>query len=70
MTGGGEGPSVAEVAPSLPARLLGAIGELKKFLKYQTKKKERRRDSCSLKVQREVVLSFSAQSGFYRLMIT
>ena len=26
-TGGGEGPSVAEVATSFPARLLGAIGE-------------------------------------------
>ena len=25
MTGGGEGPSVAEVATSLPARLLGAM---------------------------------------------
>ena len=34
MTGGGEGPSVVEVA--FPARLLGAIGELKKFLKFQT----------------------------------
>ena len=29
MTGGGEGPSVAEVAVSLPARLLGAMEELK-----------------------------------------
>jgi len=28
MTGGGEGPSVAEVATSFPARLLGAIEEL------------------------------------------
>ena len=40
MTEGGGGPSVAEVAASLPARLLGAMEELKKFLKYQTKKKE------------------------------
>ena len=39
MTRGGEGPSVAEVSASLPARL-GAMEELKKFLKYQTKKKE------------------------------
>ena len=31
MTGGGEGPSVAEVAASLPARLLGAMKELKSF---------------------------------------
>ena len=29
MTGGGEGPSVAEVATSLPARLLGVMEELK-----------------------------------------
>jgi len=29
MTGGGEGASVAEVAASLPARLLGAMEELK-----------------------------------------
>ena len=29
MTGGGEGSSIAEVAASLPARLLGAIEELK-----------------------------------------
>ena len=29
MTGGGEGTSVAEVAASLPARLLGAMEELR-----------------------------------------
>ena len=29
MTGGGEGPSVAEVAACFPARLLGAMEELK-----------------------------------------
>ena len=29
MTRGGEGPSVAEVTASLPARLLGAMKELK-----------------------------------------
>ena len=29
MTGGGEGASIAEVAASLPARLLGAMEELK-----------------------------------------
>ena len=32
MTGGGEGPSAAEVAISFPTRLLGAIEELWKFL--------------------------------------
>ena len=32
MTGGGEGPSAAEVATSFPARLLSAIEELWKFL--------------------------------------
>ena len=40
MTGGGDGPSVVEVATSFPARLLGAIGELKKCSNFQTKKKE------------------------------
>ena len=29
MTGGGEGASIAEVAASLPARLLGAMEELR-----------------------------------------
>ena len=29
MTGGGEGASIAEVAASLPARLLGAMKELR-----------------------------------------
>ena len=29
MTGGGEDPSIAEVATSLPARLLGTMEELK-----------------------------------------
>ena len=57
MTGGGEGPSVAEVATSLPARLLGAIEELKKFLDSQTKKKEEERAGSALKIQREVVPS-------------
>ena len=32
MTGEGEGPSVAEIATSFPARLLGAIEELNRFL--------------------------------------
>ena len=42
MTGGGEGPSVAEVAASLPARLLGAIEELKSSKKILTKEKEKK----------------------------
>ena len=68
MTRGGEGPSVVEVATSFPARLLGAIGELKKkFLKFQ--KKEEEESQSTLKIQREVVPSLSARSGFYRLMI-
>ena len=70
MTGGGEGPSVVEVATSFPARLLGAIGELKKkILKFQTKEEEKKEIRSSLKIQREVVPSLSARSGFYRLMI-
>ena len=40
MTGGGEGPSVAEVATSFPAHLLGAIEEQWRFLDSQVKKKE------------------------------
>ena len=39
MTGGGEGASVAEVATSLPARLLGAIKN-QSLLKIGMKKKE------------------------------
>ena len=34
MTEGGGGPSVAEVATSFPARLLGAIEELQEFSKF------------------------------------
>ena len=34
MTGGGEGPSVAEVANSFPARLLGAIERLRKLSNF------------------------------------
>ena len=64
MTGGGEGPSVVEVSTSFPARLLGAIGELKKFLNSQMKKKEEEKVCNALKIQREVVPSLSARSGF------
>ena len=70
MTGGGEGPSVVEVATSFPARLLGAIEKLKKFLNSQTKEEEEEESQSSLKIQSEVVPSLSAQSGFYRLMIS
>ena len=69
MTGGGEGPSVVEVATSFPAHLLGAIGELKKFLNSQTKEEEEEKSQSALKIQREVVPSLSARSGFYMLMI-
>ena len=65
MTGGGEGPSVVEVATSFPARLLGAIGELKKkFLKFQTKEEEEEESQSSLKIQREVVPSLSPDQAF------
>ena len=67
--GEGEGPSVIEVATSFPARLLGAIRELKKCSNFQTKKKEGEKIWSSLKIQREVVPSLSARSGFYRVMI-
>ena len=64
MTGGGEGPSVVEVATSFSAHLLGAIGELWKFLNFRTKKKEEGDICSSLKIQREVMPSLSARSGF------
>ena len=60
MTGGGEGPSIVEVATSFPSRLLGGIEELKKFLNFQMKKKEEEEIWISLKIQREVVPSLSA----------
>ena len=69
MTGGGEGPSVVEVATSFPAGLLGAVGELWKFLKFRTKKEEEERACSALKIQREVMPSLATRSGFYRLMI-
>ena len=65
MTGGGEGPSVAEVAASLPARLLGAMEELKSSENLNEGERERKR-LVSLEIQREVILSLSAQSAFYR----
>ena len=68
----GEGPSVAEVATSFPARLLGAIEEQWRFLDSQVKKKKEEEESSTLKnskIQREVMPSLSARWGFYRLMI-
>ena len=59
IIGGGEGPSVVEVATSFLARLLGAIEELKKSLNFQTKEKEEEEIRSSLKIQREVVPSLS-----------
>jgi len=60
MTGGGEGPSVVEVATSFLARLLGAIGELKKkFLKFQTKEEEEEKSQeCSENSKRSDAFSF------------
>ena len=69
MTEGGEGPSAAEVATSFPARLLGAIEELWKFLNSWMKKKEEE-ESSSLKFllkEKWSVLS-TVRSDFYRLM--
>ena len=60
MTGGGEGPSIVEVATSFPARLFGAIGELWKFLKFQTKKEEEEKSQSALKIsKRSGAFSFS-----------
>ena len=59
MTGGGEGPSVVKVATSFPARLLGPIGELKKFLKFQTKEEEEEKSQeCSENSKRSGAFSF------------
>ena len=44
MTGRGEGPSVAEAAGSLPARLLGAMKEL---WSSKNRKEEEERDPLS-----------------------
>jgi len=40
----GGGPSVAEVATSFPARLLGAIKELQKFSKYSEQRRKKKRE--------------------------
>ena len=67
MTGGGEGPSVAEVAASLPARLLGAMKEQKSSENLNEEGGER--DLFLLKFKEKLILSLSAQSSFYRLKI-
>ena len=48
MTGGGEGPSAAEVAASFPARLLGAIEELRKLSNYLMERKEEEEEAKGL----------------------
>ena len=68
MTGGGEGPSVSEVAASLPARLLGAMEELKSS-ENLNKEEGGERDLFLWKFKEKLILSLSAQSGFYRLKI-
>ena len=61
MTGGGEGPSVVEVATSFPARLLGAIGETKEVLEFPNEEERRRRDlEFSENSRRSGAFSFSA----------
>ena len=55
MTGGGEGSSVAEVATSFPAHLLGAIKEQWRFLDSEVKKKEEEKSQVLRKFQREVM---------------
>ena len=54
MTRGGEGPSAAEVATSFPARLLGAIEELRKFLNSWMKRKKKK-SQVLWKIKREVI---------------
>ena len=64
MTGGGGGPSVVEVAASFSARLLEAIGELWKFLKFQTKKEEEEKSQSALKISKKSVFSFQPDQAF------
>ena len=51
MTGGG-GPSTAEVAASLPARLLGAIEELQEFSKYSEAKEEEGEEKTEISLKK------------------
>jgi len=55
MTGGG-GPSAAEVATSFPARLLGAIEELRKFSKLSERRRKRKRKSQMFSEKRDLFL--------------
>ena len=58
MTGGGEGPSVAEVAAPLPAHLLGAMEELKSSKNLNEGEREKR-DLFSGNSKRSDSLSFN-----------
>ena len=63
---GGEGPSAAEVAASLPARLLGAIEELQKFSEYSEAKEEEGEEKIEISLKRKDIFSMITRSGFYR----
>ena len=56
---GGEGPSVAEVATSFPARLLGAIEEQWRLLDSQVKKKKEEESSTLENSKRNNAFSLS-----------
>ena len=65
MTGGGEGPSAAEVVTSFPARLLGAIEELWKFSNFLNgEERGRKKGQSSLKISSKEICSFSAPRAF------
>jgi len=66
MIRGGEGASIAKVAASLPARLLGAMEELKSSENLNEGEGEGgERDLFLLRFEEKLTLSFSP-SGFYR----
>ena len=58
MIGGG-GPSAAEVAASLHARLLGAIEELQEFSKYSEVKEEEGEEKTEISLKKEIFSMFS-----------
>ena len=51
------------------ARLLGAIGELKKFLNFQTKKKEEEEIWSPLKIKEKWFLLFQPDRAFIGLRL-
>ena len=59
MIGGGEGPSIAEDAASLPARLLGAMKELKSSENLNEGEREEKETCFSENSKRSDSLSFS-----------